>query len=1041
MNTMAPIALKAEALDIRSPDSSFPGGSDPVRAFASRLAVVCGVLASAIGILGLLPVLFDLSPKIDRLLVMHRMAAGAFVLGGSGLILLNLGHARPASVLLFATLMLAAINFVALEPSLHAWFSDVLRVPLSDAIQMAPMTSALFIASASTMLLCRFRGEAAAIPAAIIGTLCVGLVCALVILFTVAGDYWPVLASVTPHSGTAHLMLALGSLASVAARQPALIADRQRRLVIGMVVLLTALTLVIVGSISWRDYLATVRDVDGETRNLARLLEEHAHRRLDPVLLLTRQVAAAIEAPEAVDVASVRLFIEGSARGLPQLEALAVVMAEGHSASLYGPELAWSDNWRLPVDAVARGEVLLLPDALTGSFVLAVPIGLGDVFVIARLDASYFRGFYGSLQLGEAGGAGLLSADGSLLVEHRPVAGGEDHWVLLPGGFDDSVIAASFIDRSSASGPERFVAYRRSAVLPFVVSASVALTPAIRHFETRLRTVLLLMLGGLGALGAAAHLQMRAIRRQEAARDALEASRDFADAVLDSMASCIAIIDGQGRIVASNRAWRDLRRASGCPDDDRAGLTACEVCKRSLSDGSLAGLVADGVTDVRSGQRDAFLTTYPCTVWDEARWFNLRVTPFAGREGYVVMSHEDVTELKQVEQMLGVAKREAEAANEAKTRFLANTSHELRTPLTAVLGLSRLLAKSPLEPAQRQHVERIEMAGKALLAIINDILDLSKVEAGKLELESAPFSIATLLAEVEAIFVDAAFSKGLTLEIAMDERVPVSCHGDAIRLQQVLMNLVGNALKFTERGGVVLEVRVIDAGPQRTLLRFSVRDSGIGLTEAQVKGLFEPFVQADSSMARRFGGTGLGLAISRRLVEAMGGTLSVESCPGRGSSFFFTVPLPVAEDSIREERSTALTRLDRRRVLVVEDNMVNRELICEVLELSGAEAIPAESGAVAIDWLADPSFEVDCVLMDIQMPGIDGLEATARIRAMPHRCSLPIVAVTANAMLSEMQACHRAGIDDYVTKPIDIDALVATVAAQIAGGTSDRNRR
>lgn len=1031
MSAIAPLSLDARTGDGRSPDSSFSAGADPVRAFASRLAVVCGVLACAIGGMGLLPVLFDLLPRIDRLLVMHRMAAGAFVLGGSGLILLNLGRARLASVLLFATLTLASINFIALEASLHTWFSEVLGVPLSDDVQMAPMTSALFIASASTMLLCRFRGEAAAVPAAIIGTLCAGLVSALVIRFTVAGDYWPVLASVTPHSGTAHALLALGSLASVVARQPALIADRQRRLVIGMVVFLTALTLVIVGSVSWRDYMATVRDVDGETRNLARLLEEHAHRRLDPVLLLTRQVAAAIEAPQSVDVASVRLFIEGSASGLPQLEALAVVMVEGDSASLYGPDLAWSDAWRLPVEGLAGSEALLLPDPVTGSFVLAVPLGPADVYVIARLDASYFRGFYRSLQLGEAGGAGLLSTDGSVLVEHRPVGGDEDQWVLLPGGFDDSVMAASFIDRSRASAPERFVAYRRSAALSFVVSASVALTPAIRHFETRLRTVLLLMLGGLAALGVAAHLQMRAIRRQEAARDALEASRDFADAVLNSMASCIAIIDGQGRIVASNRAWRNLRRASGCPDDDRAGLAACEVCKRSLRDGSLAGVVAEGVADVRSGQRDAFLTTYPCTVWGEPRWFNLRVMPFAGREGYVVMSHEDVTELKQVEQALEVAKREAEAANEAKTRFLANTSHELRTPLTAVLGLSRLLSRSPLEPAQRQHVERIEMAGKALLAIINDILDLSKIEAGKLELESQPFSIASLMAEIEAIFVDAAVSKGLTLEIAVDERVPETLRGDGIRLQQVLMNLVGNALKFTEHGGVVLEVRVIDARPDGAHLRFSIRDTGIGLTEVQVSGLFEPFVQADSSMARRFGGTGLGLAICRRLVEAMGSTLSVESCPGGGSSFFFTLSLPVADDSIEEHRATVPTRLEGCRVLVVEDNTVNRELICEVLELAGAEVIPAENGALAIDRLADPSFKVDCILMDIQMPGIDGLEATARIRAMGHRQSLPIVAVTANAMLSEVQACRQAGMNDYVTKPIDIDALVEAVAAQI----------
>ena len=884
-----PRSLEARPGRIRSQDGPIQGGTKPVKRLAPRLAVICGALACVIGVLGLLPVLLDLPPAIDRLLVMHRMAAGAFVLGGSGLILLNLGRSRLATVLLFATLALAAINFITLEASLHAWFSDVLGFPLSDDVQMAPMTSALFIASASTILLCRFRGEAAAIPAAIIGTLCVGLVSALLIRFTVAGDYWPVLASVTPHSGTAHALLALGSLASVVARQPALIIDRQRRLVIAMVVLLTALTLVIVGTVSWRDYMATVRDVDGETRNLARLLEEHAHRRLDPVLLLSRQVAAAIEAPQALDVANVRLFIEASASGLPQLAALAIVAVEGSSASLYGPELAWSDTWRPPTEPLLRHEALLLPDPLADSFVLAVPLDGAEVFVVARLDTSYFQGFYQSLQLGEAGGAGLLSAEGHLLVEHGPGDDRAEKWVLLPGGLHQELMAASFIDRTRTSGPERFVAYRRSSVLPFVVSVSVTLTPAIRHFERRLKTVLLLMLGGLTALGVAAHLQMLGIRRQE-------------------------------------------------------------------------------------------------------------------------------------------------AMSEAKTRFLANTSHELRTPLTAMLGLSRLLGRSSLAPAQRLHVERIEMAGKALLAIINDILDLAKIEAGKLELESVTFSMASLLAEVEAIFVDAALAKGLKLEINCDERVPARLRGDAIRLQQVLMNLLANALKFTETGGVRLEVDVADGSRDSFCLRFSVQDSGIGMTEAQMAGLFEPFVQADSSMGRRFGGSGLGLAICRRLVEAMRGTLSVESCPGRGSVFFFTVSLPVSEDSIHEQHADVPSQLDGFRVLVVEDNAVNRELICEVLELAGAEAIPAESGTVAIAQLADPSFRVDCTLMDIQMPGIDGLETTARIRAMTDRQSMPIVAVTANAMFSEVQACRQAGMNDYVTKPIDIDALVKTVAAQIRGG-------
>lgn len=1029
--------LTAPSLDMPSAAKALCGGGfKRGRVVVSSMAVLCGVLVCAIGLVGLLPVLFDLPDSVDRLLVMHRMAAGGFVLAGAGLIALNTGRTGLATLLIASTWALAVLNFVALDASMHVLLSEHLGLPLGSDVQMAPMTSALFIASASTMLLCRFCGETAAVPATIVGTLCVGLVVALVVRFTVAGDYWPVLASVTPHSGTAHAFLALGSLLSVVRRQPALVLDRQRRLVLGMVGLLTALTLIIVGTVSWRDYLATVRDVDGETRNLARLLEEHAHRRLDPVLLLARQVAAAVEVAEGGDVATIRLFVQASAGGLPQLSALAVANLDGNSVDLYGQADLAGNSVVLLHDVQSLDPALssihsrLLQPGRDG-FLLVVPVRERPIFVVAHLDARYFQGFYGTLELGEAGSAGLLNLHGEILVSHGFDEEDGSKLVGLFNMLEQDMLAVSMIDRSREQGPERFVALRQSGSLPFMVTASVALTPAIRHFEARLRTILLLMLGGLVSLGGAAHLQMRAIRRQEAAREDLIASRDFADAVLNSMASCIAILDEQGRIVATNRAWRNLRAASGCQDERRAGLSDCEVCDGSFCKGPFAERVAEGLEAVRAGRQEAFLATYPCRVAGEARWFNLRVTPFAARQAWVVMSHEDVSELKLVEQALEVAKQEAEAANEAKSRFLANTSHELRTPLTAVLGLSRLLARSSLSPAQKQHVERIEMAGKSLLAIINDILDLSKIEAGKLELEHAPFSIAVLLEEVVAIFTGLAESKSLALTVIRDPALPAQVYGDSVRVQQVLMNLVGNALKFTEQGAVTLEVKVVSVRAERVSLRFDVRDTGIGMTEGQISRLFEPFVQADSSMNRRFGGTGLGLVICRRLVEAMGGSLTVESCPAVGSTFCFQVTFEVCDKPAFSPLPTEALRLDGVRVLVVEDNTVNRELICDVLEMVGATASPVADGQGALLSLADTDFRVDCILMDIQMPGIDGFEATARIRSMPHRADTPVVAVTANAWVSEQESFKELGVNDYVTKPIDIDTLISRIAAQV----------
>lgn len=1000
-----------------------------MRAAAHRVGFFCGLLAVLIGSAGLLPVIFDLPVTVARWLVMHRMAAAAFVLGGLALMALHSARLRMGTSLLVAMVLLAGLNFIALDAGVHLWLSEVFGIVLADDIQMAPMTSALFLASGATMLLCRFRGEDATIPAAIVAVLCVGLLCGLAVRFTVAGDYWPVLASVTPHSGTGHMLLALGSLAGVLARRPALLRERQRLLVVGLVMLLSAMSVIALGVVSWRDYQATVREVEAETSNLARLLEEHAHRRLEPVLLLLRQMAAAPGRD-----ADQRVLGEG-ARDLPQLWALlGNAGASGSARVVYGalPDAdvlfalerfgrRVGDGGGVAVEAVAGG--------VSPVFVLGLAQPGTQEAVLAVLDARYFQGFYGALRLGDDGVAGLFDADGRPLAVY-PQDADVEHMRRQVFETHAGAPAGSFIDRSAQQGPEHFVAFRHSAVLPVSVAASVALTPAIRHFEARLRTTLLLMLAALAALGCGAQLQIAAIRREEEARDALEASRDFADAVLDSMDAHIAILDQDGEIVATNRAWRALREASGCSDADRSQLGRCEVCRNGLSSPGSAEQAAMGIAAVREGRRAAFLLTYPCRFGDDPRWFNLRVTPFAGRAGHVVVSHEDVTELKLAERALAQAKSEAESANRAKTRFLANTSHELRTPLTAVLGLTRLLAHSGLDARQAELVGRVETASNALLAIINDILDLSKIEAGKIELDAHPFELPALLDDVVAIFAGVAGSKSLELSLHADPLLPPVIHGDGMRLQQVLMNLLGNALKFTDHGEVCLEVTRVVASTEQLRVRFAVRDSGIGMSAEQIERLFQPFVQGDSSTTRRFGGTGLGLAISRRLVALMGGELGVSSRPGVGSEFHFELGFSTAEKP--ETRPVQETvRLDGYRVLVVEDNEVNRQLVAEVLELAGASPLLAADGGEAVRLLADPQVCVDAVLMDVQMPGIDGLEASRMIREMPQRACLPIIAMTANAFGAECAECLAAGMDEHLSKPLDIDRLYAVLHSLI----------
>ncbi len=367
---------------------------------------------------------------------------------------------------------------------------------------------------------------------------------------------------------------------------------------------------------------------------------------------------------------------------------------------------------------------------------------------------------------------------------------------------------------------------------------------------------------------------------------------------------------------------------------------------------------------------------------------------------------------------------QAEEASHSKSVFLANMSHEIRTPLNAVLGMMSLLLETPLSPSQREYVATARSSGAALLAVINDILDLSKIEAGKLEIELSPFVLRECLEEAVGILTPKAQSKGLALHCRVADGVPAAIESDAARLRQILVNLLDNAIKFTPRGEVSLEV---EPGPERDGLaeiRFAVRDSGIGIPADRMERLFKPFSQADSSMSRLYGGTGLGLVISQRLAERLGGRMWVESAPGRGSCFFFTLRgRPVLELPSRftpETPDLAGVRLAEvlpLRILLAEDNSINQRVGLLLLERMGYLADVAGNGIEVLEALRRQPY--DLILMDIQMPGMDGLEATRRIRAeFPVERQPRIVALTANVLREQREACLAAGMDDFVQKPI-----------------------
>jgi two-component system sensor histidine kinase/response regulator len=524
---------------------------------------------------------------------------------------------------------------------------------------------------------------------------------------------------------------------------------------------------------------------------------------------------------------------------------------------------------------------------------------------------------------------------------------------------------------------------------------------------------------------------------------------------LQSMGDAVITNDAIGRITRMNRAAEDLTgwpatlaiglplRKVFCTVDLRSRAAIANPAQALIDNPHVAALPGGDTLLLACGDGECPISSCAATILDAGGEGVGVVLVFRDIRARIALAEELARQRTELERLkanrtaeLVAARAQADAANQAKSDFLAHMSHEIRTPMNAVMGLSQLLRLSCSDPSQVSRLDQMAVAVQHLLAIIDDVLDLSKIEAGHAQLDRTDFRLDVLLDEVRSLVEAAALAKGLRLAAQADADVPLWLHGDPTRLRQVLLNFAGNAVKFTEEGEVVLRAERLDDRGHLPLLRFTVDDTGVGLASDQIDRLFQPFEQADAGTVRHKGGTGLGLAINRRLAQLMGGQVGAQARPGGGSRFWLTARWPLGQGPMPETPTAWATlaqavvqqiRLQHAgaRILLAEDNPVNMDIVVDMLQGAGLTVHAASDGLQA---LACARAEVyDLILLDVQMPGLDGPAVTRALRADGASSGVPVLALTASAFAQDRRACEEAGMNGFLTKPVEMTRLLAEV--------------